>query len=132
MGVQLAASRWRIVPVVLGSTVAFIALAIFVYWFYFTNLIDVYHRFSNYENRPPEGLVKLQVLFYLAFVAHLLGSIAIAAALTFWARAPKYPTYTAVAMTFAFLMVPLVLFLTGANACTVYVSFPIPGIVCDD
>ncbi len=132
MQVQLAASRWRIIPVVLGSTVAFIALAVLAYWLYFTSFVDVYDRFPTGQNRPPEGLVPLQVLFYLAFTAHLVGSIGAAAALSFWVRAPKYPTFAAIALTFGILTLLLVYLLSGYNACTVYVSFPIPGLVCDD
>lgn len=132
MDVQLAASRWRIMPVVLGSVVVFIALGIFVYWLYYTDLNEVYHRFPRSANRPPEGLATLQVYFYLAFTAHLVGSIGAATAFTYWARAPMYPTYVAVAVTFTILTVILVVYLSGANACVDYVSFPIPGFVCDD
>lgn len=124
MRLQLAASRWRIVPVLLASTGAFIAFAVFVYWLYFRNV----HAVSD----DLLGLVALQVFFYSAFMAHLLGSIGAAAALTFWVRAPMYPTYVAVAVTFTILMVPLVFLLSGSNACTAYVSFPIPGFACDD
>ena len=124
MRVQLAASRWRIVPVVLGSTAAYIAFAVFVYWLYFRNVHVVYDDQLR--------LVTLQIFFYLAVIVHLRGSFGAAAALTIWARVPIYPTYAAVVVTFAILLVPLVLYLSTANACTAYVSFPIPGFVCDD
>ena len=110
-------------PVVLGSTVTFIAFAIFVYWLYFTNRWAVY----DYEG----GIVALQVLFYAAFMVHLLGSFGAAAALTIWTRAPMYPTLKAIAVTFAILMFPLVYVLSGFNMCATGVSFPIPGFGCD-
>ena len=119
-------------PVVLGNTVAFIALHFSCIGCTSQYLVDVYDRFPSGQNRPPEGLVALQVLFYLAFAAHLASSIGVAAVLTSWTRAPKYPTYAGVAVTFAILMVILVFYLTWFNACTAYVSFPIPGFVCDD
>ena len=122
MRLQLAASRWRVVPVVLGSTVTFIAFAIFVYWLYFTNRGAVY----DYE-----GIVALQVLFYVAFMVHLLGSFGAAAALTIWTRVPMYPTLKAVGVTFAILMFPLVYVLSAFNMCATGVSFPIPGFGCD-
>lgn len=123
MRVQLAASRWRIARVVLGSAVTFIAFAILVYWLYFTNRGAVY----DYD----EGIVALQVLFYSAFLVHLIGSLGAAAALTIWTRAPMYATFKAVAVTFAILMFPLVVVLSAFNMCATGVSFPIPGGQCD-
>ena len=119
MRVQRAASRWRVLPVVLGSTLTFFALAILVYWLYFGYL--------TVDN----GLVKFQVLFYLLFMVHLLGSFGAAAALTIWTRAPIYPTIAAVVVTFTILIFLLVAILMAENACTHFVSFPSPG-YCDD
>ena len=117
MRVQRAASRWRVLPVVLGSTVTFIVLGFFEYWLYFTNFTD--------------GTPSSQVLFYFAFMVHLLGSFGAAGALTIWTRAPIYPTVAALVVTFAILIVPLVIILMAENACTHYVSFPSLG-YCDD
>ncbi len=115
MRVQRAASRWRVLPVVLGSTVTFIALAIFVYGLYFENL----------------ELQHVQVLFYFVFMVHLLGSFGAAAALTFWTRAPIYPAIAAIVVTFSILMVPLVGFTSAVNGCHDFISFPVPR-YCDD
>ena len=111
MRVQRAASRWRVVPVVLGSAVTFIALAIFVYGLYFENLLEHRH---------------VQVLFYVVFMVHLLGSFGAAAALTIWTRAPIYPATAAVVVTFAILMVPLVGYTLAVNGCHDFISFPVP------
>ena len=110
MRVQQAASRWRVVPVVLGSAVTFIALAAFMYGLYFENL----------------ELRHVQVLFYFVFIVHLLGSFGAAAALTIWTRAPIYPAISAVVVTFAILMVPLVGFTLAVNGCHDFISFSVP------
>ena len=112
MLVQRTASRWRVVPVVLGSAVTFIVLGFFEYWLYFTNFTD--------------GTPSSQVLFYFAFMVHLLGSFGAAAALTIWTRAPIYPATAAVVVTFAILMVPLVGYTLAVNDCHDFISFPVP------
>ena len=110
MRVQRPARRWRVLRVLLGSTVIFISLAISVYGLYFENL----------EHRH------VQALFYVVFIVHLLGSFGAAAALIIWTRAPIYPTIVAVVVIFAILMVPLVGFTLAVNGCHDFISFPVP------
>ena len=112
----------RVLLVAVGSATAFIALAMLIYWLYFTN------RGAVYDSRLDEGLATLRALFYVAFAMHMLGSIAAAVALTRWAKAPMYPTFAAVAATLAILTVHLLLLLTGLNLCATGESFPMPGV----
>ena len=126
MRLQLAASRLRRVPVVRGSAVVFIALAVLIYWLYFINKESVY--LHNYN----ENLAALYALFYLAFAVHLFASIVVAVALTLWTKAPTRRTLVGVAVTYAVLMLPLMYIMSGLNVCVTGESFPIPGIPCDD
>ncbi len=112
----------RVLLVAAGSAAAFIGLAFLIYWVYFTNRGAVYDPFLD------EGLATLQVLFYVAFVVHMLGSIGAAAALIIWTRVPKYPTLAAVGVTFALLTVCLIYIMTWLHQCGSGVSFPIPGL----
>lgn len=111
----------RVLGVVAGSAAAFIGLAVVIYWLYFTNRGTVYDPYLD------EGLATLRALFYVAFVVHMGMSIAAAVALTLWSKAPMYPTFAAVAVTFAILTVPLLFLLTGFHQCATGESFPIPG-----
>lgn len=125
MRLQKASSRWRVVLVVAASAAAFIALAFLIYWPYVANITAIY------DPRLKEGLTTLKVVFYLAFAVHLIASFGTATALILWLRTPRHPAFTGVAVTFAVLMLPLMLYLSRSNACTAFVSFPIPGFFCD-
>lgn len=126
-GIYMSKKFWRVSVVVGGSAAAFIVLAVLFFWAYFTNRGAVSDPSLN------EGLATLQVLFYLVLVVHMLASFAAAAALIIWTRAPKHPTVAAVGVTFALLMVPLLLIMTSLHLCYAEVSFPIPGqsVSCD-
>lgn len=125
---EMSQKPWPVVLVAAHSAVAFIGLAVVVYWVYYTNDGAVYVPFLN------EGLATLQVLFYVALAVHMLSSFGAAAALIIWSGAPKYPAFAAVGLTFALLTIPLIYILTALNLCTIGVQFPIPGVPinCDD
>lgn len=126
MRIQPAAKRGRVSSVVMGSTVAFVGLAILFFWLYFIN------KESVYDSRLHEGRTALYAVFYLALAVHLFTSIVVAVGLMLWMKAPVYRTLVAVAATFAVLMLPLLYIETSLNVLGTGESFPIPGIQADD
>ena len=111
----------RVLFVVAGSVAAFIALAVLIYWLYFTVGEAVY------DSRLDEGLAALQVVFYTAFALHMLASIGAAAALAYWAKLPIYPTLAVVLLILALFVLPTLGALTGFNADHFGVDLPFPG-----
>ena len=111
----------RVLLVAAGSAVAFIGLAVIIYWLYFVISDSVYDR------RLGEGLRTVQILFYAAFVLHMLGSFGVTVVLTKWTKVPIYPTFAAVAVVFVLLALPMLMILSFGNFCETNVSFPIPG-----
>ncbi len=116
-----------IMLVVALSSVAFIGLAILSYAFFYWITEPVYDSVSG------DGLVAYQAIFCAVFVFHLVASLAVTTGLTRWIRAPVYPMFGVVLLTFALLVVPLLWALSTFNYCVTDVSFPIPGFTnCGD
>lgn len=116
----------RVVLVTVASGAAFLALALLIYWLYFSN------RGAVYDRRLDEGLALLQVLFYSALVVHTACSIATAYGFAKFLRAPRYATLVAVGVTFVLLEALVLLWMSSFHVCNTTASFPIPGLSCDD
>ncbi|MCH8026282.1 MAG: hypothetical protein IH866_05755 [Chloroflexi bacterium] len=104
-----------------ASVVAFVALAFPIY--------SLYTAFGDavYDWRFGGGLVVVQILFYTAFVLHVLGSLGVAVVLTRWMRAPFRYSIAVVFLMIALLAGPTLGTLTGVNQEHYDKEFPFPG-----
>ena len=111
----------RALIVAAGSVVAYIGLAILIYWAYFTIGDSIYDRSLR------EGVGTVQVVFYVALAAHLVATLGAHMGLTSWTRAPRFPTLLLSALIVG-AMVPFTLgAMTGLNLDHYGVEFPLPG-----